>query len=318
MQKFISKPINYIYIYTRVSTGKQSTDKKFGLLSQTDLCNKYINNFYSDNKNILKYSDVGSSYKSHKILTGMKDMIFKLKPNSLILISETSRLGRSKKMVETILKIVKNKRSFIVSISENLIYGKTKLNDNIFIRRVMESERESDALSLRMKNIQAYIKRNGGHIGKAPFGYTINRDYRNIPVLKEKLQDFKLIDEIVNLANESLSYIEIKEKMNEKKLLHNDKLWTTIKIKNILNKFYPEHLLLDIKDNKQNNITIVENQQGETQQVNPQNNIYNRTKDSVYGQLKITISNKSRNIQYSPIPSNSIKLRSGKEINSFQ
>lgn len=133
--KLVSKPIDYIYIYNRVSTGKQSSDKKLGLSTQKDLCDKYITQFYSDNQNILNFYDIGSSYKTQKILIGMKDLICKLKPNSLILISETSRLGRSKKMVEQILKIVKKKKSFIVSISENLVFGKTKLNDKFFIQK---------------------------------------------------------------------------------------------------------------------------------------------------------------------------------------
>lgn len=315
--KLVSKPINYIYIYNRVSTGKQSSDKKLGLNTQKEMCDTYISTFYPDNQNVLNFYDIGSSYRSNKILFGMKDLIYKLKQNSLILISETSRLGRSKKMVEQILKIVKKKKSFIVSISENLVYGKTKANDKIFIQKIIDAEKESDTLSLRIKNTQTYIKKNGGYIGKAPFGYSIKKNNRNIPVLKENPQDFELIDKIVNLANECLSYSEIKDLMNNQKILNKNKNWTTTKIKNILNKFYPEHMLLDVK-NKQEKITIIENQENIVIKSNKvHNSIKDRLKDSVYGQLKITISNQRRNVYYSPDSSSSIKLRSGKEINRF-
>jgi len=315
--KLVSKPIDYIYIYNRVSTGKQSSDKKLGLSTQKDLCDKYITQFYPDNKNILNFYDIGSSYKTQKILIGMKDLICKLKPNSLILISETSRLGRSKKMAEQILKIVKKKKSFIVSISENLVFGKTKLNDKFFIQKIIDAEKESDTLSLRIKNTHAYIKRNGGYIGKAPFGYSIKKNDRNIPVLKEKPQDFELIDKIVNLSNECLSYSEIRDVMNNQNILNNNKNWTTSKVKNILNKFYPEHMLLDVQ-NKPEKITITENEEDIVIQSNKaQNTIKDRVKDSIYGQLKITISNERRNVYYLPISSSSIRLRSGREINSF-
>jgi len=314
--KLVSKPINYIYIYNRVSTVKQTSDKKLGLSSQKDLCDKYITQFYPNNQNILKFYDIGSSYKSHKILFGMKDLIYKLKPNSLILISETSRLGRSKKMVEQILKIVKQKKSFIVSISEKLVFGKTKLNDKIFIQKVIDAKKESDTLSLRIKNTQAYIKSNGGYIGKAPFGYTIKKDHRNIPVLKEKLEDFELIDKIVNLSNDCLTYSEIKDVLNNQNILHNNKMWSTHKIKEILNKFYPEHMLMDVRK-KQEKVIIIENEEEITQIIKPKNTLHNRVKDSIYGQLKITISNQRRNVYYSPTLSSSIRLRSGKEINRF-
>lgn len=308
--KLVSRPIDNIYIYTRVSTGKQSTDKKFGLISQRYLCEKYINKFYTNDSSTLYFSDTGSSYKTQKILTGMKEMICKLKSNSLILISETSRLGRSYKMIESILKIVKKKKSFIVAVSENLVYGKSKLHDKIFIQKVIESEKESDMLSLRIKNAQAYIKKNGGYIGKAPFGYTIKKDHRNIPVLKEQKQDFELIDEIVNLSYECCSYEEIKNKMNIKNLLHKNKLWTTKKIKDILNKFYPEHILLNIND-KHENITVIENEEI------PKKTLHKRIKNTVYEKLKITISNDKRQVQYYDESTTPITLRSGKEINRF-
>lgn len=314
--KLISKPIDYIYIYNRVSTSKQSSDKKLGLSTQKDLCDKYITKFYPYNQNILNFNDIGSSYKSHKILFGMKDLISKLKPNSLILISETSRLGRSKKMVEQILKIIKKKKSFIVSISENLVFGKTKLNDKIFIEKVIDAEKESDVLSLRIKNTHAYIKKNGGYLGKAPFGYTIKKDHRNIPVLKENQKDFDLIDKIVNLSNECLAYSEIKDVLNNQKILNNNKYWTTSKVKNILNKFYPEHMLLDFQT-KQEKVIIIDNEEKTIEPNKPNNTIKDRVKDSIYDQLKITISNEIRNVYYSPISSSSIRLRSGKEINRF-
>ena len=244
--KLVSNSINNIYVYTRVSTRKQSTDKKYGLLYQKELCDDYIKKFHSLNNGISYWDDIGSSYKSKLILKEMGEMIRKLKPNSLILISEVSRLGRNYPMVKSILKLVRKKKAFIISICENLVYGQSVNKDKEFIHKVIDSEKESDVLSMRIKNTQSYIKKNGGYIGKAPFGYKIIKNCKNIPILKENSEDFVLIDYIVNFANDCYSYDEISNIMNKKGLLSKDKLWNSIKIKKILNKFYPEHMFLNI------------------------------------------------------------------------
>lgn len=312
--KLVSVPINYIHVYTRVSTGKQSTDNKYGLSSQSHLCDEYINKFYPNIKNISYWKDVGSSYKTNKILPDMGELIQKLKPKTILLISEVSRLGRSLKMVENILKIIRKKKSYIISISDNLVFGKTKLNDNYFIQKIMQSEKESDNLSIRVKNIHKYIKQNGGYIGKPPFGYKIEKNVHNIPILKENSLDFKLIDNIIDLTKECCSYDEIKEKLNSNNIIHKNKLWTTKKIKDILNKFYPEHMLLDI-NHKNQNIIIVNN----TCTTDKTSSLHNRLKNTIYNNLKITVNNNVRSVYYSSPTrfSNTTHSNSGHIINDF-
>ena len=256
--KLVSNPIDYICVYSRVSTRKQSTDKKHGLSYQKDLCKSYIDKFYSSVINESYWEDVGSSYKSKLILKEMGEMIRKLKPNTLILVSEVSRFGRNYKMVENVLRTIEKKKSYVVSISENLVYGISKIKNKEFIHKVIDSEKESDVLSMRVKNTHSYIKRNGGYVGKAPFGYKIAKNARNIPILKENPEDFQIIDSIVNLSNDCYSYDEIANIMNTKNLFYKNKLWNSAKIKNILKKFYPEHMLLNISQNIESKINVID------------------------------------------------------------
>lgn len=245
--------VKNICVYTRVSTGKQSSDLKMGLETQKELCNSFIEKHYSSqNINIKYYNDIGSSYKNNKILSDMKQMIYKLNNNTLILIFDISRLGRSNKMIMPILKTVKIKNSFILSVSEKLIYGQTRTCDKLFIEKVNEAKKMSDLLSIRTREVQTYIKKQGGYVGKPPFGYKIIKNSKGIPILTENLEEFKLIDEIVNLGDKYKTYEEIAEEMNNKNLLHKNKPWTNYKIKTILYKFYPEH--------NQTNILIENNQ----------------------------------------------------------
>lgn len=255
--KLVSDPVDYICVYTRVSTRKQSTDKKHGLSYQKDLCKSYIDKFYSSVINESYWEDVGSSYKSKLILKEMGEMIRKLKPNTLIVVSEVSRFGRNYKMVENVLRTIEKKKSYVVSISENLVYGISKIKNKFFIHKVIDSEKESDVLSMRVKNTHSYIKRNGGYVGKAPFGYKIAKNARNIPILKENPEDFRIIDSIVNLSNDCYSYDEIANIMNAKNLFYKNKLWNNAKIKDILKKFYPEHMLLNVSQNIESKINVI-------------------------------------------------------------
>jgi len=256
--KLVSNPVDYICVYTRVSTRKQSTDKKHGLSYQKELCKNYIDKFYSSTINESYWEDVGSSYKSKLILREMGEIIRKLKPNTMVVISEVSRLGRNYKMVENVLKAIQKKKSYVVSISENLVYGMTKLQNKQFIHKVIDSEKESDVLSMRTKNTQSYIKKNGGYIGKPPFGYKITKNSRNIPVLKQNPEDFYMIDNIVNLTNDCYSYDEIANIMNTKNLFYKNKMWSGAKIKEILKKFYPEHMFLDVIQSTESKINVID------------------------------------------------------------
>lgn len=344
---FFTNHPDSICVYTRVSSRKQSTDTKYGLLCQKELCNKYIKENNYTNLDVSYWEDVGSSYKTNSTLRAMSEMIRKLKPNSLILISEASRLGRSYKMVQSILKLISKKKSFIVSICENLIFGKTKIKDKQFISKVIDSEKESDVLSMRIKNTQSYIKINGGYVGKPPFGYKVTKNARNIPVLKENEKDFELIDNIVNLTSIYCSYKEIANVMNDKNLHYRNKLWTGKKIREILNKFYPEHMLLTIGTNHNStyNSKIIIREGDANNKLdldmgldpdynstnNQKSNLKSRIKNTPYASLRITITNNNRVVEYgntsdthnssnlSDISNpSSIKLRSGRIISKFK
>lgn len=243
LRNFDISVFEHLCVYLRVSTRKQSLDVKCGLPQQKLLCDQWINNSSSLNKsNISYWEDIGSSYKNEKVLTEMNHMLNKMRPKSLIVISEVSRLGRSKNMVMKILKNILSKKSGIYSVGENLTFGIGKISNNKFISRIEDSEKESDTLSMRVKNFQHYIKSNGGHIGKPPFGYKVVRNYKNIPVLQENPEHFKFIDTMIELINLSYTYAEIANFMNKQSQLHENKLWTETKIKFIIKKFYPEHL----------------------------------------------------------------------------
>lgn len=102
----IFSDIKYIYIYTRVSTKSQVgeiNEYNIGIQTQKEICMEYyhrnITEHIINNENsILEpnfIEEVGSSFNDEERLIKLKELIDSLPNNSLILISEISRLGRN-------------------------------------------------------------------------------------------------------------------------------------------------------------------------------------------------------------------------------
>ncbi len=163
---FNINPINF-YIYSRVSSKKQASDSSHGLDSQEELCEQYLKNIYNFNDkkildNVNYYCDIGSSYSNPKALHQLALLSKQIEPDSLILISEISRLGRNVRQVINLLKVFEDKNCKIISVSEGLCFNKNKLINKQFYQKIIDAERESDLISIRTTNANKIIKSKGG------------------------------------------------------------------------------------------------------------------------------------------------------------
>lgn len=222
---------NNIFIYTRVSTIKQS-NKTISLINQYDTCKNYIssNYFY---KNIYHFQDIASSYKNKNALRRQKIMVKSISKNDLIIIYDISRLGRNIYQVIDFLEKIKNKGAMIYSVEDKLFYGKDKLLDNLFLHKVIKAKEFSDFLSNRTKNSQAFIKENGGHIGKIPYGYKLSY-IDGLPKLIINDDEEKIIKLIINKHDkECLSFNEITKFLNNNLIKKRDSYWTFANVRYI-------------------------------------------------------------------------------------
>jgi DNA invertase Pin-like site-specific DNA recombinase len=177
MSEFIQyniSPTNF-YVYTRVSSNQQATDSNHGLDSQILICENYLKSIFEFNDQQIEsvvdyYTDIGSSYSNPKALHQLNLLFKKLKNDSLILISEISRLGRNVRQVINMLKTIEDKNCWIISVTEGLCFNKSKLMNKQFYQKIIDAERESDLISIRTTNAYKVIKEKGGFIGRAPFG----------------------------------------------------------------------------------------------------------------------------------------------------
>jgi DNA invertase Pin-like site-specific DNA recombinase len=237
-----------IFIYTRVSTFKQSNNS-ISLIHQYDICKKYITANYIT-QNVFHYQDIASSYKNKNALKRQKVMIRNITNNDLIIIYEISRLGRNIYQVIDFLEKIKNKGAIIYSVEDNLFYGKDKLIDNLFLYKVIKSKEYSDCLSNKTKTTQTFIKENGGHIGKVSYGYKLSHT-DGIPKLVIDNDEQNIIKLIINKHdNELLSFNDITNYLNNNLIQKRNSNWTYTNVryiycknKNLLCKEY------DINDN---------------------------------------------------------------------
>jgi DNA invertase Pin-like site-specific DNA recombinase len=252
-----NKPTN-AYIYSRVSTNKQAQKDSHSLETQRKLCKEYINNKFNP-ANTFIYEDIGSSWNDKNVLYQLNKLVRDLEENSLILISKVSRLGRDIHQVMKILKKIEKKKSYVISVEEQICYNMSRIMNNDFMIKVIESEKESNILSESIRKKQKTIKSQGGWIGNPPYGYKVGRNYNNVPILLENPEEMDIINSIINLVNNNYSYDDIALYLTNKNILHKKNVWTPSAVKYILDKFYPEHTYIEfnINPNPNSNVNII-------------------------------------------------------------
>lgn len=227
-------------IYTRVSTKNQANDEANGFDKQDKACEYYADKIFDKKETSINYySDIGSTYNNKSKLKQQLLMLDELKFNSVILIHDVSRLGRNSLQVLTFLQKIKNASSYIISVTDNVCFGKSKILDKKFYHKIIDAEEKSDHKSMRMtKHIKA-IKKMGGHIGRVSYGFSLKK-INNVPKIvknEEEQNNIKIIKKLLKTK----SYDEIVIMLNRSNSFKRGKQWCITNIKSInLNKKIPK------------------------------------------------------------------------------
>ena len=238
-----------IIIYSRVSSSKQNMDAH-GLDYQDMVCENYAKEIFKTKlPDINYYCDVGSGYNSIKKLSDLNLMIKNLVPNTVILVSEISRLGRNVQQVLPMFKKIADKKCWIVSVSEGLCYNNSKLMDKQIYQKVIDAERESDLISIRTSNTNKLIRSNGGHVGSVPYGKQRVK-INGIGVLVDEKKEIDTIGLINNFYKKYKNYKQVVQELNEKQITKRNCNWTISSVKSILTKVNPTINLINSKFNK--------------------------------------------------------------------
>jgi DNA invertase Pin-like site-specific DNA recombinase len=224
--------VSQVYIYYRVSTSRQAGDFANGLDRQTNACERYIeSNLKKQINNINYYCDIGSSYNNKSKLPQLQKMLRELKSNSVILIYDVSRLGRNTQQVFSALRKVTKLNSKIIAVEDNMTFGVNKMIDKRFYNKVIQAETESDIKSVNAKQKIAILKKNKIHIGKVPFGYSLENKKLII-----NSDEQKIINLLIEKYKELKSYVKVAEHYNNMNMLYRNNAWSSKTISYLINK----------------------------------------------------------------------------------
>ena len=236
------------YVYYRVSNKRQANDldnqqtnnydnQPNGLDNQTDLCDEYaLKILKTSESNIDYYCDIASSYNNPNALKELNKLAKNLEPNSVILIYSVSRLGRNTFQVFKLLRTIKKLNSCIIAVNDNLCYNNNnRMMDKKFYHKIIDAELSSDYKSERSKNHIINLKKNGGFIGRPPYGYKIYKK-NNIPALIENKDEFSIINLIKDQFKILQNYTLVADYLNTNNILkRNDYFFKLFNnLKNIL------------------------------------------------------------------------------------
>lgn len=229
-----------ICIYYRVST-KMQADVTNGLDKQTELCESYAKSIFNTKiTSIDYYCDIGSSYNDVNALKQLNKLTNKIEPNTVILISDVSRIGRNAFQVFKTLQRIKKSNCKIIAVTDNLCYNNNnKLMDKRFYHKIIDAETFSDKKSIKSSNIYKNLKNNGGHIGKAPFGFTVEKVDNTRKLIKNENEQ-KTINSIKEKYVQLQDFNLVAEHFNSKNILNRKNVWNKNSIKKILHKHFPE------------------------------------------------------------------------------
>jgi len=229
----IAKKPSKVCVYYRVSTQGQADDDRNGLDVQTKACDRYALSLYKMKESCINYyCDIGSSYNNKCILRDQNLMVRHIYPGTVILIYNVSRLGRNIDQVMKLLIKIKKMKGQVISVTENICYGKTRLQDKKFLYRVIESEEKSDYKSDRTTKYIQLIKDMGGHIGRPSYGYSVQK-INGIPKLIKNIQEQKVIKDIKKYKIQYKSSGEIAIILNRKKILKKGNMWTNLTVDSV-------------------------------------------------------------------------------------
>ena len=235
-------PTNY-YIYYRVSTRAQAEDSVHGLDRQTTGCETYAENTFGIKEQLINYyCDVGSSYNLKSTLPQLQKLLREMLPRSVLMIWDTSRLGRDAISVFSFLKKIREKQCVIISVSENLIWGSKPYSDKQFYHKIVQAETESDNKSIKLKNIINKNREQKIHMGIIPFGYQIVEK----KLIRNK-RETEMITNLITKYKELKSYTDVANYYNELKILYRGKCWKGKTVSYLINRdFNPNKLTTQI------------------------------------------------------------------------
>ncbi len=220
---------NNVYMYNRVSTQNQA---ETGLPRQYEECTEGLQKLKITK--FEEYVDISSSYRNSNALYNLNRLLRKVVKNDLIVVARISRLGRNVLQVISALEKVRRKGALIYAVYENLFWNRNKYENTKFQNIVIKAREKSDTLSMKAHDVYKHITSNGGYYGKPSYGFSIERNENNIPILVPNSEEIKIINFIKDqYENKKSTFYRIANTLNERGTDKRGYEWTIQNVKRV-------------------------------------------------------------------------------------
>lgn len=241
-----------VYVYTRVSSKSQGEMNNVSLDAQLQKCVEYLGG---------QPTAVFSEKSSGRILDHQKELmrLAQIVSNGdMIIVYNVSRFTRDSIRGFDLLNTFNRRRISVVSVMDGI---NSLANRVSFRMKLVEANEESDVISDRVTGAIEFIKKCGGHIGVAPYGYMTVRSesvaveggtYRPL-ILESNPSEMSIIKRIIYYVENRTELDDIIEQQpprfrvgicnmiadtfNNEGLTRRGKMWTPGSVKALYKKF---------------------------------------------------------------------------------
>jgi len=210
-------------IYSRVSTQRQV----YSLNVQEHFLTKFA--IYNGFPIVDKYREVGSGTDISK-LTQLQTIINKIEPEQFVLIRDVSRIGRNYYQVFDLINNFQKNANIVYAVNDGIASDSSS-----FVIAVQSADYSLETQKTNQKIAFDYIKQNGGHIGKVPYGFEINKT-NGIPKLVKNEMEHNVIEIIKEWYSIGMSLNSIAIQLNDSMVTKRGIIWTPQMVKMIIKK----------------------------------------------------------------------------------
>jgi DNA invertase Pin-like site-specific DNA recombinase len=159
-----------VFLYERVSS-KGQNEPEYGRVGM-DTQNNTLLKFSLENGLVVRGTvrEVHSARDPSK-LTQLQNICSMIKEGECVVVYSISRFSRNLAQGREMVEVIHKAGGWVWSVTDH-----TSSYEERFLHLLQEAQAESDRLSQKVRDAYDRIRRHGGHIGPAPFGWTPYHD----------------------------------------------------------------------------------------------------------------------------------------------
>ena len=213
-----------VFFYERVSS-KGQNDPEHGRVGM-DTQNNILLEFALKNGLVVRSTsrEVHSARDPSKLVE-LKNICKTIKTGECVVVYSVSRFSRNLAQGREMVEAIHQAGGWVYSVTDDITSY-----DEQFLHLLKDAQAESDQLSQKMRDAFERIRRHGGHIGPAPYGWTTYHDDAGIRRLMVDAEEQQLLVTLRQTHELSQNAVQTAAILNETGLTRRGKAWTSTQV----------------------------------------------------------------------------------------